>query len=543
MQQIEAIRTLVVMNTVDRAIDVYKEVKNLTRNQSIKSILIHSRYRPQDREKKIHELLAEPKDGGTIAITTQVIEAGVDISSNVLFTEIAPWSSLVQRFGRCNRRGEYNESGGGHIYLINLSEDEKEQKKNARPYDLADLKNSQKLINYVNNVDPSSLKQLQDVHSQEYRDAMRLEHTHVIRYKDLLDLFDTTPDLAGNDIDISRFIRSGEELDVHVFWRDWPVKEKLDPNQDYAKAPHRDELCPVPVYQFEDFLKNKGDSVWRWDSLDQKWIKADRNSVYPGQTYLIRCNAGGYDPEIGWNAKSKESVNTVAISLEQKQEGYSDDYYSITAWVTISQHTDDVVKYVKEFIEALGIEGEWKESLLWAARWHDRGKAHRIFQEAIKNRPEPWNNNNDLAKAPEGFWGRYQRKHFRHELASALAMRQSNFSPLAVYLTAAHHGKVRLSIRSLPGEIPPENPQKLFARGIYDGDELPSTNLGDGIIADSIVLSLECMQLGRSKNNEPSWIEQMLKLRDEVGLFKLAFLEAVFRAADWRASKEDQNNA
>ncbi|MFX8945908.1 hypothetical protein ABTN08_19825, partial [Acinetobacter baumannii] len=40
-----------------------------------------------------------------IIIATQVVEAGVDISAAVLLTELAPWPSLVQRFGRCARWG------------------------------------------------------------------------------------------------------------------------------------------------------------------------------------------------------------------------------------------------------------------------------------------------------------------------------------------------------------------------------------------------------------------------------------------------------
>nr|WP_239089794.1 hypothetical protein [Sphaerimonospora thailandensis] len=31
----------------------------------------------------------------------------MDITSRTLFTEVAPWSSIVQRAGRCNRGGEY----------------------------------------------------------------------------------------------------------------------------------------------------------------------------------------------------------------------------------------------------------------------------------------------------------------------------------------------------------------------------------------------------------------------------------------------------
>jgi hypothetical protein len=89
-----------------------------------------------------------------------------------------------------------------------------------------------------------------------------------------------------------------------------------------------------------------------------------------------------------------------------------------------------------------------------------------------------------VAKAPEAWWNRrYDRKHFRHELASALAILhpQSGLRDdqldLIAYLAAAHHGKVRLSIRSLPEEKRPSDARR-FARGIWDGDLLPPVELG-----------------------------------------------------------------
>ena len=41
----------------------------------------------------------------------------------------------------------------------------------------------------------------------------------VLRRKDLLELFDTEPDLAGHDIDVSPYIRATEDRDVQVAWR------------------------------------------------------------------------------------------------------------------------------------------------------------------------------------------------------------------------------------------------------------------------------------------------------------------------------------
>jgi CRISPR-associated endonuclease/helicase Cas3 len=195
--------------------------------------------------------------------------------------------------------------------------------------------------------------------------------------------------------------------------------------------------------------------------------------------------------------------------------------------------------------DALGLNGNLQEAIELAARWHDRGKAHQVFQDAIAEsrrngeaRPESWRDVHELAKAPARFWRRYRRTHFRHELATGLAMLQAGLPSLAAYLAAAHHGKVRLSIRSLPDETRPDQANTRFARGVWDGDTLAATDLGDGIIAPEVTLSLEPMELGMGQNGQPSWAEQILRLRDDpqLGLFKLAFLETVVRAADWRAS-------
>ena len=559
----KATRTLAVFNTVKRATDVYRELRKL--NPKAKTVLIHSRFRPPERKQKMNVLLGDPPNEGLIAITTQVIEAGVDVSAKTLFTDLAPWSSLVQRFGRCNRAGEFRGDDPARVFWFDLPADD-EEKKLALPYSAADLHKARRELEKCEDVSPDSLSAIQQL--------VDLDAPHVIRRRDFIDLFDTTPDLAGNDIDVSRFIRSGQDFDVQVYWRDW---EQGSPPDDRAwRRVRREELCSVPVGDFRKFAVDakRRTKVWRWDFLDGEWRPVvDGNLVYPGQTYLVHAKAGGYDSETGWigtQATNYVEPRELTESDVTDDSAYDDEGLSeAEQWQTIAEHTDQVVSELEAILQGLALEEPWKQTLLTAARWHDWGKAHEVFlakfkPEALAEAALASQNHHFPAKAPKGCWRSWQelrklsrqpvqshvRPHFRHELASALAVLQrphpslDTFSSteinLVAYLVAAHHGKVRLSIRSLPGEKAPlGNSVRLHARGVWDGDQLPQVDLGGGVTAPVVTLSLECMQLGRSANGQPSWVERMIKLRDDpnLGPFRLAFLEALLRAADMRASR------
>jgi CRISPR-associated endonuclease/helicase Cas3 len=444
----------------------------------------------------------------------------------------------VQRFGRCNRFGEDDNA---QVFWIDVPTGRKNL---AAPYDDQELEAARDVLKALEDVGLHSLAEYLEALPDDAQSALfRYEPLHVLRRKDLIEIFDTTPDLAGRDIDISRFIRDGHELDVQVFWR--AVNEPAGPALEPEKAPQRDELCPVPFYRFkDDFLKQRK-KAYRWDILERQWILADAETVCPGQVFLIPADQGGYVLRTGWEPKSNVPVPPVPSPSPQPLEGNDDDLPSQDIWQTIAGHSNDVVAEAERIADALRLHEGLRTAVLTAARWHDRGKAHPVFQGAIhdgeKERPESWRGHWALAKAPEAFWKpRYNRNHFRHELATALAMLQAGLPPLAAYLAAAHHGKVRLSIRSLPNETRPDDASVRFARGVWDGDALPETDLGADIIAPAVTLSLEPMELGSSRDGQPSWAERVLRLRDDphLGIFRLAFLEAVLRAADWRASDE-----
>lgn len=575
--------TLVIVNTVDRCRSLYTEISNLysskpkgrgkkasTSEPTPELKLIHSRFRPKEREEWGPWLTTNDLPAlGRIVVSTQIVEAGVDLSARTLITELAPWPSLVQRFGRCNRRGEFRgkgDTGAAQVFWIDVpSPDEKK----SAPYSKDELDEARTRISSVSDVGLNALTEFFDKLKDEERSSLfPFDPPHVIRRKDFIDLFDTTPDLAGNDIDVSRFIRDGDEIDVQVFWRASPPPTGERPAIESRRlAPSREELCTVKTGDFREFLKTH--TAFRWDSLSSQWTRVDATNVYPGQVYWIATAEGGYDPQLGWTPTATWSPGLWFSNPESEQEpetteepGYDSELLSIYGWQTIAEHTADVEEMLNSIMSDLALAGLPREALFVAVRWHDWGKSHPVFQNAIRDdadgfgkRPDKWAGKQDLAKAaPAEVWRRYERKHFRHELASALGVLtllrsgqtteewdalDERLTDLALYLIAAHHGKVRLSIRSMPDECTPPATGALFARGVWQCDSLPAVDLGGNVTAPTVnAIDLSPMLLGRV-NDQPSWAERVLKLRDcqEIGPLRLAYLEALIRSADMRASK------
>jgi CRISPR-associated endonuclease/helicase Cas3 len=531
-------QTLIVLNTVDRAKAVYEAIRK-DRKAPPNLLLVHSRFRPRERA-MLNEQLQQPAVADRILVATQVVEAGVDISSRTLITELAPWASIVQRIGRCNRTGN---DGPGQVYWIDLEE------KQFPPYLPTDLAFARVQLEKLSgqSVSPKSL----DEFKAKEEIVLPFEHKHVLRRRDLLDLFDTTPDLSGNDIDIQRFVRGDDpEIDLQVFWRDIPNNGPTPEEP----APRRVELCSVPVGQARDFLESlaekKRGAGYIWDHLDERWARLDPKQVRPGLTILLPASVGGYD----WNEETRSGQGwepgqptpvTPVDGESRPEEAAGSDPNSASGGppLTILCHTENVCRE----IDALAKDVEqlisaWASHLRKSARWHDVGKAHAAFQQGMRTANSTLDAAQLWAKSGTNARLRHGRKYSRHELASALAALQQELPFEAAYLIAAHHGMVRLAIRALPGEpaedelIEPDTP---FALGVRQDDVLPTVELGDGQTWNEGKLDLSPMRLG----GERSWTANALKLLAELGPFKLAYLEALLRAADMRASMMEANNA
>jgi CRISPR-associated endonuclease/helicase Cas3 len=96
--------TLVIANTVRRAVEIRVALEKKTTTEVR---LLHSRFRAADRKKHVEAAMPKVQpDAGRIVVATQVIEAGIDIDASLMVSDLAPYASRVQRFGRVNRKGQ-----------------------------------------------------------------------------------------------------------------------------------------------------------------------------------------------------------------------------------------------------------------------------------------------------------------------------------------------------------------------------------------------------------------------------------------------------
>jgi len=590
--------TLVVVNTVDRAVELAAKLRESPALASVDLRLVHRRYRAGDRAAWRDDFLNRGACGpGTnrIIVATQVVEAGVDVSAALLVTDLAPWPSLVQRFGRAAR-------GGGAARVIVVDTAPKDDRA-AAPYQAAELDAAREVLRGVDDVAPRALEKLE--RSLDPAQRARLypyDPTDLIQEHEVEQLFDTTPDLSGADIDVSRFIRGGEERDLSVFWADVP--DQGEPSAELQ--PERAAICAVPFLRARAWLCGqkrrllKPRSAWVWSWLEGRWRVAEASDLYPGALVLVDANLGGYDWEDavrrgdGWSPGSKKRVEPrdtgEASAMDRADAAQDDESTSAARFRTIGTHGRDVAEVAVALAGKLA--PRYAPVLETAALWHDVGKSHPAFQGSIRRDDRP--RRDDLAKAPRDAWPRWSlyrmpdggsRPGFRHELATVLAMFQvlrevdpahaallgpwlgsplldeaararavptrtaatdaerrilalsADEFDLAAYLVSAHHGKVRVSWHASPSDqLSSLRDGAVTIRGVRTGDVLPSVRLSGGDRLPELRLDLAPSELGLSTITGASFTERALRSLRRLGPFELAWLEAVFRAADARAS-------
>lgn len=620
--------SLVICNTVDMAREVFRALPMTCK------VLLTSRFRREDRfrhEQRLLEFDANRKTGvlseddpGLICVCTQVIEAGVDISAHRLWSELAPWPSVLQRLGRLNRKGDDqdarawvwetpNDGGRGKAELIG-------------PYEIVDIVCGKKLVDVfaalsLKKTFSEAIVDLNKQHEKEVREALQPKPSPLPRALDVHGLFSTERDVHGGFTDISAFVRSTDpDLDVTVFWRDWlgdspPRGDDLDgPLPEPAK-----EGCPVSFVRVQKALENSKGKAWLWDDEADRWERVNAWDIRPGMLVMLKRDAGGYDTTEGWTGERANIL--VDVPRAGRGETLRDDARTeIGYWSRLEDHLADARREAEALCDALALTDHTRSAVIEASGLHDLGKAHPQWQSALPDRSgipngplakcprvmaidvvgeasalrqkmlrlrpgalpmadEPRRRGREdvvrfrwaiddklgvdelksLRALPDVRWAGHVplRPGLRHEVASALAMWSkyrdggANYPALAVYLAASHHGKVRtvlrstagegddaFGVRSEPGTLVLGSEQwpldfsvaKDGAEGRWEGSEFVLTGYGwTGLVADLLGAwrPEEMSDAGVVPESEPR----------QLGPFALAYLEALVRVADWRASE------
>lgn len=122
---------LLVLNTIKSSKRVYKAIKERLEaaclgsgepNGEVVLAYLSTSILPKERKRRINQIKSLLKAGrSVILVSTQVVEAGVDLDFDMAFRDIGPLDSIVQVAGRCNRGWR---SSSGQVYVMKVIGDD-----------------------------------------------------------------------------------------------------------------------------------------------------------------------------------------------------------------------------------------------------------------------------------------------------------------------------------------------------------------------------------------------------------------------------------
>lgn len=121
----EGLNYLAIFNTIKTSVKVFHEIKNWIDDQGLeyKVFYLSTNIIPRERKRRIQQIKQHLNKGKrVIVISTQVVEAGVDLDFDVVYRDLGPVDSIIQAAGRCNRNGDSKKMGQVWISPIRRGE-------------------------------------------------------------------------------------------------------------------------------------------------------------------------------------------------------------------------------------------------------------------------------------------------------------------------------------------------------------------------------------------------------------------------------------
>ncbi|MCS6877675.1 MAG: type I-U CRISPR-associated helicase/endonuclease Cas3 [Geminicoccaceae bacterium] len=340
----------VVVNRIARARCCFERLRARWPEEKAEVLLLIGPQRDVDRERIVARLdsvrtgAPRTRDRPLLLVSTQGIEAGVDIDLDGMISELAPLDSLRQRFGRLNRDGRPIEPFARIlVHLVDLDEKETD------PVYGASLRAAYERLS-------EAAQKNETVDFGIRRFSVRLDPAALVPKPDApvllpahVDLLACTAPIPAPDPPVALYLhgREREPDDVSVVWR-----ADLDPRilgDDAVRRllvlvpPRPGEAIELPVWAVRSWLEGAiaateavadvaapaaagtpegGGAVpvvrWRGDSEETRWIAP--REIRPGDTVVVPAARGGLDAW-GWNPGSREPVRDVAREAAKPFDG------------------------------------------------------------------------------------------------------------------------------------------------------------------------------------------------------------------------------
>jgi CRISPR-associated endonuclease/helicase Cas3 len=393
--------SLAVCNSVRAAQELYRRIGGDD------VILLTSRFRRGDRDAHTKRLLAFekqrkaanegsgddtlPDSPDLICVSTQVIEAGVDISARRLWLEAAPWPSVLQRLGRLNRDGRAD--GKAKAFVFQWPDEGKKKKgQPVGPYEAKDIEASVKLLTTLAAIYESeptlgakaAMDKLRESSAGAMDAALKPKDEPFPRAMHVHGLFSTEPDLFGGFTDVSAWVRGEDKnADVTVFWREFDAK-KGPGKSATLMGPAFDptEGCAVAIHRFRELLGDKGRALV-WDERTEEWQSTWPSDICPGMVVMLPRTAGGYSENLGWTGQANDKLSDAPLPGRFSNTFEEDAASEQAGWVTLESHLADTKAAAERIAAALQLTDPLRTAVVTAAEWHDIGKSHRVWQSAL----------------------------------------------------------------------------------------------------------------------------------------------------------------
>jgi CRISPR-associated endonuclease/helicase Cas3 len=383
-------RTIVICNRVSRCQEIFLELKHFkysdaelgNRLKNTELFCIHSRFfgkHRQIKEKLILDLFGKNTSSNAILIATQVIEVGIDITCDTMFTEISPINSFLQRVGRCARFE--NETGKVFVFNVEnhrpytkeLNERTFEELKKINNFNL-DYLSAQKVIDVVlTSKETGELKGiLASKRLEEIKDSWincdKSAANYLIREIDSINL------VLTNDPNPNENPYNFESLSIYRYTLINEVK-KLEENFQFEWIVRKFEEDS----NFIENLQNKFD----YGPLSSEQLKTE-------QFIIANSEVINYDLEIG--------LNFLGIGNDRSTKIFKDSTYSkfSISKDTYKEHILFIIEGYKKFFRTknnyflekiksnLGIELDFEELIIFMIILHDYGKLNKEWQQKAK---------------------------------------------------------------------------------------------------------------------------------------------------------------